>query len=304
MAPRLLCLGNLTFDDVVLPDGTERPRCTGGDALYAALAARAVLAETEFVAPVGNDFPAAVAARIAAAGLSREGMPVRPRPTLHNRVVYDAGGGRSWTLFDDEAGFDALSPRLPDIPPAFRAAGHVLILAMTLAAQEDLVRDLRRLGRARIALDTQEDYVAGNEARLAALVGQCDIALPSAVEVSRWLGHERWDDAAREIAALGPSLVVVKLGADGALVHDRRTGATTTVPATPATVVDTTGAGDAYCGAFLAALVRGEAPVEAARWASAAASFAVEAFGMDGLWTLTPAALRARLATGASAPRS
>ena len=56
--PRLVCLGNFTLDDVVLPDGSERPLCTGGDALYATLAARAFEPRTELVAPVGDDSPA------------------------------------------------------------------------------------------------------------------------------------------------------------------------------------------------------------------------------------------------------
>ncbi len=32
--PRLVCLGNLTIDDVYLPDGRHRPNCSGGNALY------------------------------------------------------------------------------------------------------------------------------------------------------------------------------------------------------------------------------------------------------------------------------
>lgn len=38
--PRLVCFGNFTLDDIVLPGGRERPGCIGGDALYAALGAR------------------------------------------------------------------------------------------------------------------------------------------------------------------------------------------------------------------------------------------------------------------------
>ena len=49
--PSLVCLGNFTIDDVVLPDGSERPGCTGGDALYATLAARPGSPRAELVAP-------------------------------------------------------------------------------------------------------------------------------------------------------------------------------------------------------------------------------------------------------------
>jgi sugar/nucleoside kinase (ribokinase family) len=47
------------------------------------------------------------------------------------------------------------------------------------------------------------------------------------------------------------------------------------VPAPAVQAVDTTGAGDAHAGAFLAALAEGLAPTDAARRANAAAAFAV-----------------------------
>jgi len=51
------------------------------------------------------------------------------------------------------------------------------------------------------------------------------------------------------------------------------------VPAFPVDVVDTTGAGDAHVGAFVAALARGLDPVEACRWANAAAATVVATRG-------------------------
>lgn len=79
-------------------------------------------------------------------------------------------------------------------------------------------------------------------------------------------------EAARRFAALAPDGgVALKLGAEGVLV--RQGGDERHVPATPvAAVVDTTGAGDAWNARFLAGVIRGEAPVDAAavanRWAA------------------------------------
>ena len=70
--------------------------------------------------------------------------------------------------------------------------------------------------------------------------------------------------------------VVVALGADGALVAQRG-AATTHVPAVPVrTVVDTTGAGDAFCGAYAASRAAGGGSADAAAFACAAASLSVE----------------------------
>jgi sugar/nucleoside kinase (ribokinase family) len=295
MPPRLVCLGNMSFDDVVLPDGTERPGCLGGDALYAALGARLVMPEVELVAPVGTDFPPAVMDRIAAAGLSVAGMPPRARTTLHNRVAYDADGGRTWTIYDDEPAFDDLSPTFDDIPVPFRAAEAFLVLAMTLSAQIRLVENMRRHTGALVALDTQEDYIVGNEPAVRALIAQTDVFLPSAVEIRQLLGHEDWDVALPALASLGPSIVVAKRGGDGCTVYEAASGRMTHVPALPATVVDTTGAGDSFCGAFVAALLESGDAVAAAHAGVAAASFTVEDYGLDQLWLATLARFRRRL---------
>lgn len=110
------------------------------------------------------------------------------------------------------------------------------------------------------------------------------------------LGHEDWEAAARTFAGWGPGLVVVKLGAEGCLVHDRPGGRTFRVPAHPAAVVDTTGAGDSFCGGFLAARLGMGLDVEAAARAGAvAASFAVEGRGAEPMFGATAAEARRRL---------
>jgi len=81
--------------------------------------------------------------------------------------------------------------------------------------------------------------------------------------------------------------VVVTLGGAGSLVAERGDPAPAAVPAFPAAVVDTTGAGDTYCGVLAAALARGEGLVGAARLAAAAAALAV---GRPGAQEAVPAA--------------
>jgi len=64
----------------------------------------------------------------------------------------------------------------------------------------------------------------------------------------------------------GVGIVVVKMGADGCAVFTAEEWLH--APGYVVTPVDTTGAGDCFCGAFLAALRRGYAPGEAARFAN------------------------------------
>jgi sugar/nucleoside kinase (ribokinase family) len=77
----------------------------------------------------------------------------------------------------------------------------------------------------------------------------------------------------------GAGGVLVRVGAAGCYVGVRSTGVVELVPAPVVTAVDTTGAGDAHAGVFLAALADGLSPVDAAARANAAAAYAVTRHG-------------------------
>ena len=77
--------------------------------------------------------------------------------------------------------------------------------------------------------------------------------------------------AAELLARLRGGNVVVRLGMSGCLVA-RREVALVEVPGVPVTIVDTTGAGDAHLGAFIAGLAAGRDAVAAARRANVVAA--------------------------------
>ncbi|MFF2366620.1 carbohydrate kinase family protein [Streptomyces sp. NPDC058122] len=104
-----------------------------------------------------------------------------------------------------------------------------------------------------------------------------DVLLPSRDEACLLTGLPDPADAAAKLSRHFP-LVVAKLGSDGALVA-RSGSVRARVPALRATPQDTTGAGDAFTGAFLTALLGGAGPEEAARAGCAAGARAVERVG-------------------------
>ncbi|MGW1723847.1 carbohydrate kinase family protein [Streptomyces sp. NPDC002306] len=109
------------------------------------------------------------------------------------------------------------------------------------------------------------------------LVEEVEVLLPSRDEACLLTGLPDATDAAAKLSRHVP-LVVAKQGADGALVA--RSGTVRArVPAVPATPRDSTGAGDAFTGAFLAALLAGAAPEEAAADGCRAGARAVERIG-------------------------
>jgi len=98
------------------------------------------------------------------------------------------------------------------------------------------------------------------------LLAKVDVLVPNRVELAQLAGAgvpETVEDAATLAGRLPARAVVVTLGGDGALVvEDGRVGH---VPAVPVRPVDTTAAGDAFCGGLADALAGGAGLQEAAR---------------------------------------
>ena len=113
--------------------------------------------------------------------------------------------------------------------------------------------------------------------RFLSLVADVDVLLPSRAEAQLLTGLPDPADAAARLSRVVP-LVVAKQGTDGALVA--RDGAVLTrVPAVAAETRDSTGAGDAFTGAFLAALLAGAEPARAAAEGCRAGALAVTGIG-------------------------
>ena len=281
-SPALLCIGNVTIDEAIQPDGA-RSVATGGDVLYAALAARAHLERVSWLAPVGADLPESDLDEIAAAGVVAADPARRALPTVRNLITYHRDGSRVWDLIHGEDHFDAMSVHPGDVGPRMLASDGILVSAMSLRSQVALVPWLRRNTAATIYLDLQEDYIVGNEATWLSVIGSCDVFMPSEIEAVALAGTSDLDRAIRMFRSLGPGVVVIKRAEHGSLVLEAGGDTVVEVPAERVRASDSTGAGDAFCGAFAAVHLAGGDPVRAARAASATAAVAIGAPGFLGL---------------------
>lgn len=280
--PTLVCVGNLTLDEARYDSGPG-VSALGGDAAYASLAARLFLDRVTMLAPVGYDVPAVLLTGLKSAGVRAVDLPARERATVRNVITYHRDGSRTWDMQSTEEDFDVLSVYPSDVPVSALGAEGLLLSAMSLRSQVTLTPWLRKNSTATLYLDLQEDYVKGNRDALEAMIACCDVFLPSEIEATTLSGTSDLTEAARIFRALGPRTVVVKRAEHGSLVLDGDT--LTHVPTKVTAAKDSTGAGDAFCGAFAAVhLLTGDAPLAASAGARAA-RVAISEFGLDGLLT-------------------
>jgi sugar/nucleoside kinase (ribokinase family) len=249
------------------------------------------------------------------AALRRAGVePVlRVDPDLPTAVVIalvDAAAER--TLVTDSGAALRLGPRDWDAA-LLDGVGHVHVSGYLLfsAPGRALAAVVGEAARARGVPVSVDPASAGflrasGVARFLESVAGVDLLLPNAAEAAALCGRPETtdaatdqdgaaDDAAELSARLPGTTVVVTLGAMGALAA-RGGRVVARVPGLPVTPVDTTGAGDAFTGALLAARLTG-APLPAALAAACAtAATAVTVVGGR------PAAARLGLDDGVTAP--
>jgi sugar/nucleoside kinase (ribokinase family) len=127
------------------------------------------------------------------------------------------------------------------------------------------------------SLDTQWDSQGKWMETLARCLPHVDILFVNEDEAGMLTGHTEPAAVVRALRDRGAKAVVLKLGGKGCAVF--MDDCEFHAPAFPVPVVDTTGAGDCFAGAYLAALERGKSHAEAARMANAVGSMVVETLG-------------------------
>jgi len=272
--PRVLIVGSANVDFTVALPRLPRPGETvsegtllvarGGKGANQAVAARRLGADVRLIACVGDDASGReVRGALAAEGIGVDGVVTTAAAATgtalivvdvagHNQIAVAPGANR------------ALAPAAVDARAEDFTWAEVVVVSLEVP-----------LGTARRALEHARRHGGVTILNPAPLpdrgvdfLALADYVTPNETEAARLSGLPVQDlagasEAAAAIRALGAARVIVTLGAAGALAvgPDGRTHA----PAPRVTAVDTTGAGDAFNGGFLYALLRGRPARECLR---------------------------------------
>jgi ribokinase len=140
--------------------------------------------------------------------------------------------------------------------------------------QKRLVTSLSK--RVKLSLDPGELYAKKGLSTLKPIIKRCFAILPNEHEVKLLTG-EGYKKGAQKLLDEGVRIVAVKLGPRGCYVTDGKEEHL--IPRFPAKVVDTTGAGDAFCAGFLYGLVKNKNLVRCGRLGNFVASKCIQKVG-------------------------
>jgi 2-dehydro-3-deoxygluconokinase len=262
----------------------------GGDTSNAVIAAARAGARSAYLTRVGDDsFGRALLDLWHTEGVDTGAVETDGQAPTGIYFVTHGPQGHEFTYRRAGSAASLMTPQWLQGPAAqvLRAAAilHVsgISLAISASARETVLTAMRlaRDAGVRVSLDSNVRLKLWPLEHARATIDEAleltDIFLPSEEDLATLTGLTDADALVDWSHTAGAASVVLKLGADGALASD---GASRErIAARRVERVDATGAGDCFGGNLLARLAAGDSLFEAARWANAAASLAVQGFG-------------------------
>lgn len=323
---RFVIAGHLKRDFALLPNGKALVDVPGGNLIYAA-AGFGVWEQPKLaglLARVGEDYPREWLDEIHERGFDIRGIRILAEAIdlrnfyaysdMHTRLTEDPATHFTQlkqpfpkallnythpaNSYDNRTRLSATSLRQADIPEDFLDATAAHLCPIDYLTHTLLPAVLRQNGFGTVTLDPSAGTMSATFwDDIPALVTGLTAFMPNEDEI-RKLFHGRSTDLwqmMEAIADYGCEIVLVKRGERGQYLYDRATRAKWDIPAYPARVFDPTGAGDSFCGGFLAGYRRTYDPIQAALYGSTSASMTIEGCGafyaMDGLPGLAMARL-------------
>jgi fructokinase/2-dehydro-3-deoxygluconokinase len=296
----VLVLGDANVD-LTLHVPTRLPRGRRGPVREAALSGGGTAANTatalarlgvpvEFAGAIGDDgFGRWVAADLVASGVGTRGLRVVDAPTCQVIAMIEPDGERSLVVWPQDGGaLVQLEPGHHDLELIAGAAWlHTTGMCLRNAPVRDAVLAAMTAARAAgvpvsIDLNLRIELWGLNRERRAAVkaaIALADVVMGQAdEELVPLTGAQPAVRAAAHLALGGPGgggrTVIARWGAEGALACTAD-GSVIRSPAFPVVAANPVGAGDAFNGGFVAAMVEGRGLVEALRWGNAVAALKV-----------------------------
>jgi hypothetical protein len=294
--PDLVILGQITIDDVVPATPGPWQRQIGGSSLYCLAGAKLWLDPDRIglVARLGRDYPSDIEALLSKADVQHYSLARFDAEHLIEWLIYEPDGSRrsvprNRDLLDVAAeGSMAMQPYLrklleiaptaAEIPEHWLPARAVHLCPQVGRRHTDNLSWLR--DRADwISVDPSPHYTRDRTVvELARFVAGATALLPSTLELRTQLQELPAELLVMQLHQAGiPEVILKRAEQPLVLAHDN---AVEVLPINSRPVVDPTGAGDSFCGAYAACRLLGHSPVEAARRAASTAALVVGCSGV------------------------
>lgn len=285
-------VGSAALDTIETSQGRVE-NCLGGSVSFVG-AIGSLFAPIHIIAIVGNDFPMHEYDFLRERGVNLEGLEVADGKTFHWEGKYHDDMNQRDTIATELGVFEGFKPRLTK--EAMKSE-YLLLANINPELQLSVMKQIKKPRF--IVFDTMNLWINTNPEGVKKMLGKVDMVTLNDEEIYLLTRENSLLKGARKLLELGPKYIVVKKGEHGSILVCKD-GSPFLCPAFPITdPIDPTGAGDSFAAAMLGYLASTHdiGPFNMRRaivFGTVAASFTVEAFGVERLKTLTHEDLTAR----------
>ena len=272
----ILIVGSIALDTIETPV-EKRSNVLGGSTTYS-LVASGRQSEVSIVGIVGNDFPSDGHSLYQSYASDLSDLKIAEGTTFRWGGRYHENWDDRDTLFTDLGVFSDFRPVLTE---SNKNRSHILLANIHPELQRSVIQQNQNPD-AIIVIDTMNLWIDTTLSSLEKVLSESNILLINESEAFLLTNENDINNSARSLLKMGPEIVVIKKGSRGAELFSLTEHIA--VDAFPVTnVVDPTGAGDVFAGAFVASLANEDSKETALLNASASASISIESFGIEKL---------------------
>jgi len=279
----LVTVGHFAVDFIKTRKGSQPQPTLGGPPTFVSLAARKMGVKVSVISKVGDDFPNEYCEWLINEGVDLSMLRrIKNASTTRYMLIYDDKGERQLILksrappIEPEEIPEALSAEVIHISPI---AGEVSYEVTKRLQQHTSLLSLDPQGFLRRFNEDGRVYL-GNLVN-PEILSKIDVFKASNREIEMVTGESELTQAIKHVHERGVNIVIVTRGEQSAILSlGRKIYRIPTVK--PKVIVDTTGAGDVFIGAFLSEYIRGEDPIWCSCVGSASASCVIEEVGPRG----------------------
>jgi len=289
---KVVVVGSIALDSIKTRFGARR-EILGGSVSYACPAS-SFFATTGMVGVVGKDFPHNHIRFYQKCGINLDGLQIKEGKTFRWVGEYEDDLINRRTISTE---LNVFANFKPDLPESYVQSPFVLLGNIAPSLQLHVLEQIKR--PLFVLADTMDLWIRTVRKDLLRVIACSTMLTLNDSEARELTGRHDLRVAAATILKMGPRYVVIKKGEHGAMLFCR--DGIFIIPAYPVIkVVDPTGAGDSFAGAFIgrlaeSAILKEKNIIESILFGSVVASFVVESFGVNALKSLNRRKIVSRL---------
>ena len=284
---KVIVVGTLAFDTIETPYG-KVDRVIGGSAPFASLAAKTKNIECAVVSIVGNDFPKSYLNLLISKGIDISEVQIeKDGKSFFWSGKYHDNMNKRDTL---ETQVNVLANFDPKIPKNYTNLDILVLGNLDPKVQLSVISQFEKRPEFTM-LDTMNFWMDNTLDNLLKIISKVDLICINDEEVIQLSGCKDYKNGIKKILTMGPKYLIMKKGEYGSTLYSDNLEFF--CPSFKVKkVIDPTGAGDSFAGAFAGHLAESknytfESISSALIYANAVASFCVEKFGIENMLNIS-----------------